>query len=187
MSSVPNSELRMTATEYLEWERRQTERHEFLNGDVFLQSGGSRHHSLIGTNIVGEIRNALRHTECEVHGRSMRIHVRTTELYASPDASVDCPPIESESDDAICNPVLLVEALSPSTADYDRGGRFGHYRQIPSLKKYLVFWQDEPGVEQHQRTDDNLWLLREVVGRNGVLQLASLRTANKIQETLRFC
>jgi Uma2 family endonuclease len=85
-------------------------------------------------------------------------------MYAYSDAAVVCPPIEGEADDVISNPVLLAEVLSPSTADYDRGGKFGHYRQIPSLREYLVIWQSEARVEQHQRTEEGLWLLLDVVG-----------------------
>lgn len=75
----------------------------------------------------------------------------------------------------ISNPVLIVEVLSPSTADFDRGTKFAHYRKIASLKEYLVVSQDEPRVEQHTRTDDGLWLLREVAGIEKTLQLASLQ------------
>jgi len=67
-----------------------------------------------------------------------------------------------------------VEVLSPSTADFDRGGKFGHYRQIPSLKEYLVLWQDEARAEHHSRTDEGLWLLREVIGIDKSLQLKCL-------------
>ncbi|TWT94552.1 Uma2 family endonuclease [Stieleria varia] len=174
MTPAEKPGLRMTAQEYAEWERQQTERHEFYNGDVFSQAGGTRRHSLIGTNIASSINRVLRGHDCQVHGSDMRVHIKATGYQAYPDASVVCPPVEGDSDEVITNPVLLVEVLSTSTADFDRGGKFGHYRQIPSLKEYLIFWQDEPRVEQHTRTPDNLWLLREVVGIDQVLQLASL-------------
>lgn len=174
MNSGPKSEIRMTAAEYLAWERQQTERHEFLAGEVFLQAGGTRCHSLISTNLASEIQHQLRGRDCEVHGSDLRIHVEETGLYAYPDVSVVCPPVAGESDDVISNPVLLAEVLSPSTADYDRGGKFGHYRRIPALREYLVISQDEARVEQHQKTSDGLWLLREVVGLDQTLNLTSL-------------
>ena len=174
MSSIPKLDLKMTAAEYALWEREQTEKHEYHAGEVFSQAGGTRRHSLIGSNVLSEIRQSLKDRDCQAHGSDMRIHVEATGYQAYPDVSVACPPIEGFSDDVISNPVLLVEVLSPSTADFDRGGKFGHYRQIPSLKEYLVFWQDEVRVEQHTRTSEGLWLLREVVGIDAVLQLASL-------------
>ena len=112
----------------------------------------------------------------------MRVHVAATGYYAYPVAAVVCPPVEGESEDVISNPVLLVEILSPSTADFDRGGKFGHYRQIPSLKEYLVVWQDGPRVEQHQKTADGLWLLREVVGIDQTLNLVSIERSVPLSE-----
>ena len=56
-----------------------------------------------------------------------------------------------------------------------RDGKFGHYRQIPSLIEYLIFWQDEARVEQHTRTSEGLWLLRELVGIDQTLQLQSIK------------
>lgn len=164
----------MTPAEYLEWERQQPEKHEYFAGEVFSQAGGSRRHSLVGTNASRAIGNLLAGNECQTHGSDMRVHVKATGYYAYPDVSVVCPPVVGESDDVVSNPILLVEVLSPSTSDFDRGGKFGHYRQIPSLMEYLVFWQDQPRVEQHTRTADGLWLLRELVGIESVLNLESI-------------
>ena len=174
MSSAEKLGLKMTAGKYAVWEREQTERHEFYAGEVFSQAGGTRRHSLIGTNTARAIGNLLQGRDCVAHGSDMRVHIQATGYRAYPDVSVVCPPVEGDSEEVISNPVLVVEVLSPSTADFDRGGKFGHYRQIPSLKEYLGFWQDEARVEQHTRTTDGLWLLREVVGIDQTLQLASL-------------
>jgi len=182
MSSVARSENRMTSAEYLEWDRQQTVRHEFYDGEVFAQAGGTRQHSRIGTNTARAVGNELEGHDCEAHGSDMRIHVEATGFYAYPDVSVVCPPIEGESDDVISNPILLVEVLSPSTADFDRGGKFGHYRQIPSLQEYLVIWQDRPQVEQHQKTSDGLWLLREIVGIEQALNLVSIDCSVPLSE-----
>lgn len=127
-------------------------------------------------------RNILVGRDCIAHGSDMRVSIEATGYQAYPDVSVVCPPIEGESEEVISNPVLLVEVLSPSTADFDRGGKFGHYRQIPSLKEYLVFWQDEVRVEQHTRTTDGLWLLREVAGREAILYLSSLGASLPLRE-----
>jgi len=174
MSSAERLTHRMTADEYAVWEREQTERHEFFDGEVYSQAGGTRRHSRIGTNVARVIGNMLVGKDCEAHGGDMRVHIKATGYQAYPDVSVVCPPIEGDSAEVISNPVLLVEVLSPSTADFDRGGKFGHYRQIPSLLEYLVFWQDEARVEQHTKTAEGLWLLREVIGIEQTLQLASL-------------
>ncbi len=174
MNSAVRPLLQMTEAEYIAWERQQPERHEYWRGEVFSQAGGTRRHSLVGTNAARAIGNLLQGHDYQAHGGDMRVHIEATGYHAYPDVSVVCPPIEGDADDEISNPVLVVEVLSPSTADFDRGGKFGHYRQIPSLQEYLVLWQDEPRVEQHTRTEDGLWLLREVVGIDQSLRLASL-------------
>jgi Uma2 family endonuclease len=174
MNSAARPLLKMTEAEYLQWERQQTVRHEFWRGEILAQAGGTRRHSLVGTNILGEIRQQLKGHECQAHGSDMRVHIEATGYHAYPDVSVVCPPVLGDADDEITNPVLVVEVLSPSTADFDRGGKFGHYRQIPSLKEYLVLWQDEARAEHHTRTDEGLWLLREVVGIDQSLRLKCL-------------
>lgn len=174
MSSIQKLDLKMTASEYALWEREQTEKHEYYAGEVFSQAGGTRRHSLKGSNVLSEVRQLLKNRDCQTHGSNMRIHVEATGYQAYPYVSVACPPIEGFSEDVISNPILLVEVLSPATADFVRGVKFGHYRQIPSLKEYLVFWQDEARAEQHTRSPEGLWLLRDIVGIEAVIQLASL-------------
>jgi Uma2 family endonuclease len=174
MSPAEKLDRKMTASEYAEWERKQTQRHEFYAGEVFSQAGGSRTHSQIGTNVARVLGNLLVGKDCIAHGSDMRILVEASGYQAYPDVSVVCPPIEGSSDEVISNPVLLVEVLSPATADFDRGGKFGHYRQIPALKEYLIFWQDEARVEQHTRTSEGLWLLREVTGIAAAIHLTSI-------------
>ena len=97
MSSAARSQPTMTVAEYLEWERRQVVRHEFYNGEVFAQAGGTRRHSLIAANTLTAINQSLRSTDCEAHGSDMRIHVEATGYYAYPDVSAVCPPVEGEA------------------------------------------------------------------------------------------
>jgi Uma2 family endonuclease len=177
MSSAIRLTKKMTLEEYEVWEREQTERHEYWGGEVFSQAGGSRSHSLIGANILCEVSQILRGNPCLALGSGMRVDIEAAGYQAYPDVSVVCLPVEGKSTDVISNPVLVVEVLSPSTADFDRGTKFGHYRKIPSLKEYLVLWQDQPRAEQHVRTEDGLWLLREIVGIDQSIQLASIGAA----------
>ena len=116
----------------------------------------------------------LKGDRCEAHGSDMRVHIEATNYHAYPDVSVVCPPVQGQSEYVIANPVLVVEVLSPSTADFDRGTKFDHYRKIPSLREYLLFWQDLPRVEQHTRTDDGNWLLRDIVGIDQTIHFVSI-------------
>ncbi len=174
MSAAEKLNSKMTAEEYIAWERTQAERHEYFAGEVFSQAGGTRRHSLIGGNVLRAIGNFLDDHDCEAHGSDMRIHVEATGYYAYPDVSVVCPPVQGNSEDIITNPILIVEVLSPSTADFDRGTKFNHYRQISSLQEYIICWQEEARVEQHSRTSDGLWLLRDTSGIDQSIQLASI-------------
>ncbi len=174
MSAAEKLNSKMTVQEYLAWERTQTERHEYFAGEVFSQAGGTRRQSLIGANVLRAIGNFLEDRECEAHGSDMRVLIEATGYHAYPDVSVACSPIQGGSDDVLTNPIVIVEVLSPSTADFDRGTKFNHYRQIPSLLEYLVFWQDEARVEQHTRTSEGLWLLRDISGVDQTIQLASI-------------
>ena len=182
MSTAKKLNLEMSAADYLVWERTQTERHEYFAGEVFSQAGGTRKHSLIGSNVLGEIQHVLKGRDCQAHGSDMKIHVEATGYFAYPDVSVVCPPIQGDSDDVIANPILIVEVLSPSTADFDRGTKFDHYRQIPSLQEYLIFSQDEPHVEQRTRTDEGSWLLRMFTGIDQLLTIASLKTTLALRD-----
>jgi len=172
--SNAKSHFKMSMAEYAQWEPMQPEKHEYWDGHVYSQAGGSRKHSLVAANLVRVVGNLLVGQPCEAHGSDMRIHVRPTGYHAYPDLSVACPPLEGDSDQVISNPVLIAEVLSPSTEDFDRGTKFGHYRTIESLREYLVLWQDMAKLELHTKTPEGYWLLREFSGIDQSINLASL-------------
>ena len=84
--------------------------------------------------------------------------------------------------DVVVNPTLLVEVLSPSSEAYDRGRKFGHYRQITSLREYVLVWQDEPRVESFYKNDQGIWTLTEAAGMDAKLPLASLGVSLSLSE-----
>lgn len=174
MSSAQKSINLMSVEEYVAWEREQVERHEYYDGQVFSQAGGTRRHSLVAGNLYAELNTALKGHPCQVHGSDMRVHITASDFHVYPDVSIVCPPIESSSNDVISNPVFIAEVLSPSTADFDRGTKFGHYRQLPSLTEYLVLWQDEARVEYHSLQESGDWVLREIAGLDQKLDLSSI-------------
>jgi len=85
----------MTEAEYVKWERLQTVRHEFWRGEIFSQAGGTRRHSLVGSNTLGEVRQLLKGHACQAHGRDMRVHIEATGYHAYPDVSVVYPPMRT--------------------------------------------------------------------------------------------
>jgi Uma2 family endonuclease len=174
---------RLTPMEYLAIERAASTKSEFYDGAMFAMAGGTALHSLIGTNVAGEFRSKLRGKHCVPYNADLRIQVQATGLFTYPDLSVICGPLQfADADDTVANPSVLVEVLSPSTEAYDRGQKFLQYRQIPSLREYLLVSQHEPLLELFVRQDNNLWSLREAAGLDARLEIPSLEITISLAE-----
>lgn len=161
--------------EYLAWERKADTKHEYLRGEIIAMSGASRVHSLIVTNISGELYIQLKERTCEVHTNDMRVQTSPEISYFYPDVLVVCgePRFEDNTFDTLLNPIVLVEVLSPSTAAYDRGEKFKHYQQLASLREYVLVSQDEVHVELYRRQETQ-WKPIEFRSLENVLSLASI-------------
>jgi Uma2 family endonuclease len=175
MSAAPKPLL--TPQQYLARERQAETKSEYLRGEVFAMSGASREHNLIAGNAASELRQQLRERECEVYPADMRVKVSSNGLYTYPDVTVVCsePEFEDAQVDTLLNPRVIVEVLSPSTADYDRGGNFAHYRRLPSLQEYLLISQDAPLVEHYVRQGPDTWQLTEQRSLEAVIDLPSIQ------------
>jgi len=175
---------RLTEAEYLRLERAAEFRSEFFDGEMFAMAGGTRAHSLISINIGGELRTKLAGKPCVVYNADLRVKSEATGLYTYPDVSVVCGEQRflDEEEDTLLNPTLVVEVLSESTEAYDRGKKFEHYRQIPSLREYLLVSQHEARIEKFTRQKDGTWTLKEAVGMDAVIQLASIGETMALSE-----
>lgn len=174
---------RLTPMEYLAIERAARTKSEFYDGEMFAMAGGTATHSLIGTNLAGEFRSLLRGKKCVPYNADLRIQVQSTGLFTYPDLSVICGPLQfTDGEDTVTNPSVLVEVLSPSTEAYDRGQKFLQYRQIPTLREYLLVNQHEPLLELFIRQEGSIWLLREAAGLDARLEIPSLQIAVSLAE-----
>jgi Uma2 family endonuclease len=162
--------------EYLVRERAAEYRSEYLAGGVRSMTGASRRHNRIAMNAGVLLHAQLRGGPCEPFMSDMRVKVERTGAYFYPDVVMACGDsrLEDEHEDTLLNPVLIVEVLSPSTADYDHTAKWEHYRRIPTLLDYLLLSQDEPRVERYARQSEGLWLFSETAGLDAVLQLESI-------------
>lgn len=153
------TQLQVPYAEYLRLEQQSTTKHEWIGGDVFAVAGGSPEHARLQAALAGVLRGALAGRPCVVFGADLRIRSRETEIATYADASVVCGRIEThpEDSDAVTNPVLVIEVLSPSTDAYDRGQKAAHYRRLPSLKEYVLVAQDAPRIEVFRRSDGGRW------------------------------
>ena len=173
MSSLPRA--RFTPKQYLEMERNSEHKSEYWNGEIVAMAGGSRRHSLINVNISGELRARLKGGLCQTYSSNLRVQV-TLIGYFYPDVSVVCdkPKFADDEADMLTNPAVVVEVLSPSTEDKDRGIKFAFYRQVPTLSDYVMVSQEEPLVEHYARQDHDHWMLAVLRGRDAVLRLPSI-------------
>lgn len=152
----------MTADEYLAWEREQAGKHEFFHGEVFAMAGGTPRHNALGVSIGAELRAVLRSRGCSVLSSDQRLAFPPHERYVYPDVTVICgPPVfQPGTDDVITNPTILVEVLSASTEEYDRGLKWTGYQRIASLTDYLLVAQAEARIEHYRRNSDGSWTYR---------------------------
>ena len=160
MSSVPKTVL--TPEEYLHRDRQADFKSEFYRGEMFAMAGASAKHNLIVSNAIVSLGTQLKQRPCRVYPSDLRVQVQATGLFTYPDLSVVCdePQFEYDQGDVLINPDVIVEVLSESTEAYDRGKKFEHYRQIPSLKQYVLIAQDRRSVEVFTRTGVDEWTLR---------------------------
>jgi Uma2 family endonuclease len=172
-SSQRPSRRRYSYAEYLAYERDSGLKHEYEDGSILAMAGGSRRHNALALR-VGAALDAARKAGCVAFQSDQKVRVLATGRATYPDVSLVCGEIEGDPADpsgaTITNPTLLVEVLSPSTEEDDRGSKWRHYQLIPSLKEYVLVSQDAARVEIYRRMPSGAWEYRDVS--QGVLQLA---------------
>lgn len=170
---VPHSQHHYTYEQYLTFERDSAMKHEFVAGEIFAMAGGSPRHSALASRISAALENTRR-AGCTAFQSDMRVRVLATGRATYPDASMVCGALEldpvDKSGTTIVNPTLLVEVLSPSTEEVDRGSKWRDYQRIPSLQEYVLVNQDAR-IEIYRRQESGTWEYIDV--REGVVQLTS--------------
>ena len=182
MSTLANRSL--SPEEYLAIERKAEDKSEYYHGEMFAMSGVSRKHDRIATQLAFLIDQHLRGKQCEAFTANMRVLATASGLYTYPDLSVACeePQFADAQVDTLTNPALLVEILSPSTEDYDRGKKAKRYRAIPSLQELLIIAQDGYEVELYRRQVDGSWSLIEARGLESSIALTSIGYTVSLRE-----
>ena len=179
MSAQPDAR-KMTLAEYLAFEEASEEKHEYVNGYVYAMSGGTIEHSRISASLIRALGNVLAGRPCVVFTSDLRVRIERTGTSTYPDATVVCGKVETSKADphSTTNPTVVFEVLSPTSEAYDRGAKANHYRQLPSLREYVLISQDEPRVEVQRLNADGHWELR-FFGKGEQVELASIEV--KIQ------
>ena len=173
---VAYNKAKFTAEEYLAMEKESLEKHEFFRGEIFAMAGASARHNVIFSNLFGEIAHRLKGNPCRPYGSDMRIHVAENTLFTYPDISIICGEIvpSKMDENSATKPKVLMEILSPSTKDYDRGGKFKLYRDIPTLKEFIVIESELIGIEAFRVNDNGHWELEEYRSLEQILEVISV-------------
>src|SRR5579859_3197780 len=146
----------MSVEDYLTLDRSSREgRYEFIDGQAYLLAGGTANHSTISINFISAIRSLLR-DPCRIYNSDLRVRL-SKRRYVYPDATGSCDPRDRGEVDTIQYPRLIVEVLSPSTEAYDRGRKFGYYRECPTLEEYVLVDTQRQAVEAYRREAGALW------------------------------
>jgi len=149
----------MTPQEYLDWEEQQPIKYEYMKGEVFAMTGGILPHNSIAINLTSALKNHLRGKGCKVFMADAKVGVSQNGPFHYPDVMVSCDPQDQKARKIIYHPCLIVEVLSPGTEAFDRGQKFRNYRQIESLKEYVLIEADRLNVECYRINEKGKWEL----------------------------
>jgi Uma2 family endonuclease len=161
--AVAYGKQKFTIEEYLAMEEAGVEKHEYYRGEIFAMSGSKVPHNTISSNLLGQLVVKLKGKKCRPYGSDQRIHIEANTLFTYPDISVVCGEVITLNNDNwnILNPAVIIEILSPSTRNYDRGEKFMLYRDIPTLKEYILIDSEHAHIEAFRLNAAHRWELEE--------------------------
>ncbi len=146
--------------------------YEYLDGRVYLMTGGSPDHSIIGSNLNGLLQAFLRGRRCIVY--NLDVYLQLSEHYrVCPDVTVSCDPRDRGACEVIRYPSLVAEVLSPTTEARDRGQKSLQYRSCSSMQEYLLISSEFSLVEVFRREKQGFWSLY-TLGLGDTIELSSL-------------
>lgn len=178
--AVAYGKRKFSIEEYLDMENAATEKYEYYKGEIFAMSGAKVPHITIHKNLMGRLFSKLDGKKCQPYGSDARIHIESNTLFTYPDISIICGELMTLNDDNynILNPTVLIEILSSSTKNYDRGEKFKLYRDITTLKEYILVDSESIHIEVFRLNENNHWELEEFNSLNDNIPI------NAIGETL---
>ena len=190
---VAYGKKKYTKEEYLQMENAATERHEYFEGEIFQMQGhgellamfgAANLHNMIFSNLFGSLGFQLKGKTCRLYGPDMRLNIPENTLFTYPDISVYCGEVENipEDEQSFVKPSVLIEILSPPAHEYDRGGKFKLYRDIPTLKEYILVDTRAINVEVFRINNSNHWELEEYKSIADIITIPSLKLTIPLAE-----
>lgn len=175
MAAQPEK-IRMSIEEYLELDQSSSDvRYEYIDGYVYMMSGGTPQHALIIGNFQGELNRRLeqRGSPCLAYPADATVQLSETR-YVHPDVVATCHEEDLASTNVLRFPRLVVEVLSPSTERKDRNQKFDWYRACPSIQEVVLVRTEHPLIEVYRRrVDEGQWLLH-IYGPGEEIELMSM-------------
>lgn len=170
---------------YLTFEAKSELKHEFHDGMITAMAGGTLEHGIITSNFIRALPKIDSWT---IFPSDVKVHISETNRTFYPDTSIVCGEYKKSEKDqhAITNPVLILEVLSESTAAFDRGEKFTHYRQIPSLREYILISQNVAVVDTYYRTDNGTWEIQTITGLSEIVHLKSVDSKIAMEDIYRL-
>ncbi|OON66857.1 Uma2 family endonuclease [Hymenobacter sp. CRA2] len=169
----PQPDKRMySVEEYLALEEVSEVRHEFYQGEIFAMTGASLPHNRLIKNSVRAIEDRINPDMCEAFIDGALVEI-SADCYLYPDVVVSCHDEDLASDRILRHPSVIIEVLSPKTADYDRTSKLRLYQRLSSLQHYVLIRQDYCWVDCLTRAADE-WSLRVYDSLADELELSAL-------------
>jgi len=161
--AVAYNKEKISIEAYLEMENASIEKHEYYKGEVFAMSGAKVSHNTISGNLFVTLSNKLKGKKCKPYNSDQRIHIQSNTLFTYPDISIICGEIITLNNDEynVLNPSAIIEVLSKSTKNYDRGEKFKLYREIPALQEYILADSESIHIEVFRLNKNKHWELEE--------------------------
>jgi Uma2 family endonuclease len=182
--AIAYGKQKLTIEEYLQWEKESQQKHEYYQGEIFAMAGAGLRHNILQVNLISAIATALKGKGCRPFGSDMRMCIPENTLYTYPDVSIYCGELNLSEfeENAILNPTIIIEVLSPSTKQYDRGEKFKLYRDIPTLKEYILVDSESINIESFRINSNGFWELHEYKSVNDQLLLPTIELSRSLQD-----
>jgi Uma2 family endonuclease len=140
-------------------------RYEYMDGYIYMMTGGTARHALIGSNLNYILRSHLEGSPCLVY--SSDAYVQVTETYCvCPDVTISCDPrdrddlVDEGELKVIQYPRVVIEVLSPSTEAKDRGIKSEQYQSCSTMQEFLLVETQSAKIQLYRRTTGNLWTVQ---------------------------
>jgi Uma2 family endonuclease len=170
--------------EYHDFERFASDKHEYFQGEIFVINGASILHNIVSMNCLFNVSSKLKGKIYQTFGSKFRIHIPENTFYAYPDLSIFSDEIftTDKNDDTATNPIVILEVRCKHFRTFNKENRFTLYRQIESLKEYVLVDYDKIYAEKYTRKNDNSWQLTEFKDLNQTIELNSIEIDLKLSE-----